>query len=153
MEGRYVEERAAALPQLTGRAGISRDRDESQAAYNKFFPVERETRAAGIGLNQVIYTFGQVDAAIRAAKIGLKTADDQLKISQQAVIKEVSAAFYDVLLAKELNKLAQENLSRKSATTRNPKRRRPWGSARILMCWFPGWPWRMPVRRSSARPI
>ena len=39
VEGRYVEERAAALPQLTGRAGISRDRDESQAAYNKFFPV------------------------------------------------------------------------------------------------------------------
>lgn len=113
VEGRYVEERAAALPQLTGRAGISRDRDESQAAYNKFFPVERETRNAGIGLNQVIYTFGQVDAAIRAAKIGLKTADDQLKISQQAVIKDVSAAFYDVLLAKELNKLAQENLEQK----------------------------------------
>ena len=103
VEGRYVEERAAALPQLTGRAGISRDRDESQAAYNQFFPVERETRNAGVGLNQVIYTFGQVESAIRAAKIGLKTADDQLKISQQAVIKDVSAAFYDVLLAKELN--------------------------------------------------
>jgi outer membrane protein TolC len=113
VEGRYVEERAAALPQLTGRTGISRDRDESQAAYNRFFPVERETRSAGIGLNQVVYTFGQVDAAIRAAKIGLQTADDQLKISQQAVIKDVSTAFYDVLLAKELYTLAQENLEQK----------------------------------------
>jgi len=123
VEGRYVEERAAALPQLTGRAGISRDRDESQAAYNKFFPVERETRNAGIGLNQVIYTFGQVDAAIRAAKIGLKTADDQLKISQQAVIKDVSAAFYDVLLAKELYKLAQENLEQKKRNHEESKKK------------------------------
>ncbi len=61
VEGKYVEERAAALPQLTGRAGLSRDRDESQAAYNRFFPVERETRGAGVGLNQVLYTFGQVE--------------------------------------------------------------------------------------------
>ncbi len=123
VEGRYVEERAAALPQLTGRAGISRDRDESQAAYNQFFPVERETRNAGVGLNQVIYTFGQVESAIRAAKIGLKTADDQLKISQQAVIKDVSAAFYDVLLAKELNKLAQENLEQKKRNHEESKKK------------------------------
>ena len=123
VEGRYVEERAAALPQLTGRAGISRDRDESQAAYNQFFPVERETRNAGVGLNQVIYTFGQVESAIRAAKIGLKTADDQLKISQQAVIKDVSAAFYDLLLAKELNKLAQENLEQKKRIHEESKKK------------------------------
>lgn len=113
VEGKYVEERAAALPQLTGRAGISRDRDESQAAYNRFFPVERETRSAGVGLSQVLYTFGQVEAAIRAAKIGLKTAEDQMKISRQAVIKDVSSAFYDVLLAKELHQVALENLEQK----------------------------------------
>jgi outer membrane protein TolC len=123
VEGRYVEERAAALPQLTGRAGISRERDESQAAYNQFFPVERESRNAGIGINQVIYTFGQVDAAIRAAKIGLKTADDQLKINQQAVIKDVSTAFYDVLLAKELHKLAQENLDQKKRNHEESKKK------------------------------
>jgi outer membrane protein TolC len=123
VEGRYVEERAAALPQLTGRAGISRDRDESQAAYNRFFPVERETRNAGVGLNQVIYTFGQVESAIRAAKIGLKTADDQLKISQQAVIKDVSFAFYDVLLAKELHQLALENLEQKRRNHEESKKK------------------------------
>ena len=75
------------------------------------------------GLNQVIYTFGQVESAIRAAKIGLKTADDQLKISQQAVIKDVSAAFYDVLLAKELNKLAQENLEQKKRNHEESKKK------------------------------
>lgn len=123
VEGKYVEERAAALPQLTGQAGISRDRDESQAAFVRFFPVERETRNAGIGLSQVIYTFGQVESAIRAAKIGLKTADDQLKISQQAVIKDVSSAFYDVLLAKELHQLALENLEQKKRNHEESKKK------------------------------
>ena len=64
-----------------------------------------------------------MEAAIRAAKIGLKTADDQLKISQQAVIKDVSAAFYDVLLAKELNKLAQENLEQKKRNHEESKKK------------------------------
>jgi outer membrane protein TolC len=123
VEGKYVEERAAALPQLTGRAGFSRDRDESQAAFNRFFPVERETRNAGVGLSQVLYTFGQVEAAIRAAQIGLKTADDQLKISHQAVIKDVSSAFYDVLLAKELYRVAQENLEQKKRSHEESKKK------------------------------
>ena len=113
VEGRYVEERAAALPQLQIQAGISRARDESQTAYGKLFPVERDTRNAGIGLNQLVYSFGAVEAAIRAAKIGLATADDQLRLYQQAALKDVSAAFYDVLLVKELNRIAIQNLAQK----------------------------------------
>jgi len=76
-----------------------------------------------VGLSQVIYTFGQVEAAIRAAKIGLKTADDQLKINQQTVMKDVSSAFYDVLLAKELYKLAQENLEQKKRNHEESKKK------------------------------
>jgi outer membrane protein TolC len=113
VEGRYLEERAAALPQLQIQAGISRARDESQTAYGKLFPVERELRSAGIGLNQLVYSFGAVEAAIRAAKIGIATADDQLRLYQQAALKDVTAAFYDVLLVKELNRIARQNLEQK----------------------------------------
>jgi hydrophobic/amphiphilic exporter-1 (mainly G- bacteria), HAE1 family len=120
VEGRYVEERAAALPQLVILGGMSRDHDESQrAAYASIpgfaqkIPVERESRSATIGVNQLLYSFGQVEAAIRAAKIGLKTADDQLLLNQQATLKDVSSAFYDVLLSKELNALAEQNLEQK----------------------------------------
>jgi outer membrane protein TolC len=120
VEGRYVEERAAALPQLVILGGMSRDHDESQrAAYASIpgfaqkIPVERESRSAAIGVNQLLYSFGQVEAAIRAAKIGLKTADDQLLLNQQAALKDVSSAFYDVLLSKELNALAEQNLEQK----------------------------------------
>ena len=101
------------MPQLQIQAGISRARDESQTAYGKLFPVERDTRNAGIGLNQLVYSFGAVEAAIRAAKIGLATADDQLRLYQQAALKDVSAAFYDVLLVKELNRIAIQNLAQK----------------------------------------
>jgi HAE1 family hydrophobic/amphiphilic exporter-1 len=130
VEGRYVEERAAALPQLTIQAGVSRDHDESQRAlYGSFripgvrfpVPVDREARTSVIGLSQVLYSFGQVEAAIRAAKIGLKTADDQLRLYQQAALKDVSSAFYDVLLSKDFFALARERLE---------QRKRHWEEAR-----------------------
>jgi outer membrane protein TolC len=122
VEGRYVEERAAALPQLVIHGGISREYDESQRAlyagiplpgFSQKIPVERESRSATVGLNQVLYSFGQVEAAIRAARIGVKTADDQLLLYQQAALKDVSSAFYDILLSKELNELAVQNLEQK----------------------------------------
>jgi outer membrane protein TolC len=122
VEGRYVEERAAALPQLVIHGGLSRDYDESQRAlyaeipipgFSQKVPVERESRSATVGVTQLLYSFGQVEAAIRAAKIGLKTADDQRALYQQAALKDVSSAFYDVLLSKELNALAVQNLEQK----------------------------------------
>lgn len=109
VEGRYVEERAAALPQLVIQAGLSRDSDQSQKALFRTIPAERETRSAGVGVSQILYSFGQVEAAIRAARIGIKTADDQLRLYQQEALKEVSSAFYDVLLSRELTLLARQN--------------------------------------------
>jgi HAE1 family hydrophobic/amphiphilic exporter-1 len=113
VEGRYVEERAAALPQFLIQAGLSRDHDESQKALFRTIPVERETRSATVGFSQILYSFGQVEAAIRAARIGIKTADDQLALFQQEALKEVSSAFYDVLLSKELYALARQNLEQR----------------------------------------
>ena len=107
VEGRYIEERAAALPQLQITGLLSRDRDESLAAFFQgLIPLQKETRQGEIGLTQALYTFGRIGAAIRAAKVGLATADDQLRIFRQAALRDVSASFYDILLAKELNSLA-----------------------------------------------
>ncbi|MBI5585249.1 MAG: TolC family protein, partial [Deltaproteobacteria bacterium] len=113
VEGRYVTERAAALPQFVIQAGLSRDRDESQKALFPAIPVEREVRTATVGFSQLLYSFGQVEAAIRAAKIGIKTADDQLHLFQQEALKDVSSAFYDTLLSGELFNLARQNLEQK----------------------------------------
>ena len=142
VQGRYIQERAAALPQFTGQAGISRGHDESQrAAYvglsalaNRFgvsldIPVDVETRSAMVGVSQVVYSFGQLEAAIRAAKIGLKTADDQLHLYQQAVLKDVSSAFYNVLLSRELYAVARQNLEQKIRHLEEARKKHAAGTA------------------------
>jgi outer membrane protein TolC len=113
VEGKYVEERAAALPQFAFLGSLERGKDESQKAFSRNYPVQAQNESLGIGLSQVLYSFGQVEAGIRAAKIGLKTADDQLLLYQQAAIKDVSLAFYDALLSKELYALALQNLEQR----------------------------------------
>jgi len=124
VEGRYVEERSAALPQLQITGGISHSRDESQRAFGgAFFPLESESRFAEIGLSQALYTFGRVGAAIRAAKVGLATADDQLRLYRQAALRDTSSSFYDILLAKELYDLAAQNYEQKVRHLDEAKRR------------------------------
>jgi len=113
VEGIYVAERAAALPQVTVAGHVANARDESQKAFNPTFPAWSNTRSAEIGLSQILFTWGQIGAAIRAAKVGIATAADQLRIFRQASFRDVSASFYDILLAKELHAIARQNLEQK----------------------------------------
>jgi outer membrane protein len=112
VQGKYVEERAAALPQLSlnGSALISKDGSQEIAGY----PAQRQfVRAVDLTLSQPLYTWGKLSAGIRAAEVGLKTADQQLRLYRQAVYRDVVAAYYDILMARELHRLAQENRSQK----------------------------------------
>ena len=130
VEGRYIEERSAALPQLSLSAGWIRDRDDTfKSLLGGLFPPEKETRTIEIGLSQPLYTFGRVGAAIRAAKIGLATAEDQLRIFQQAALRDVSSAFDDILLAKELYALAIQNLEQKTRHLDEARRKFAAGTA------------------------
>ena len=122
--GRYIEERSAALPQFAVNAYISHSRDESQKAlYRGLFPFEQELHGAEITVSQPLYTFGRIGAAVRAAKIGMETAEDQLRIYQQAALRDVAAAFQDVLLSRELYLLAVQNLEQKARTQREARRK------------------------------
>ncbi|MDA8429791.1 MAG: TolC family protein [Geobacteraceae bacterium] len=112
VQGRYIEERAAALPQLSLNGGASLAMDESQKALIGA-AARQYSRTADISLTQPLFTWGKVGAAIRAATVGLKTADEQLRLYRQAAYRDVVAAFYDILLARELNRLAVENLAQK----------------------------------------
>ncbi len=85
----------------------------SQKALDPNAPVGRNTRSAEVGLSQALFTWGQIGAALRAAKVGIATADDQLRIFRQAAFRDVSASFYDILLAKELHAIAIQNLEQK----------------------------------------
>ncbi len=108
VQGKYVEERAAAFPQLTlsGSAIISKDE-------TGLLPDRQEIYSGEIGVNQTLFSWGKVGAAIRAAKEGLKTAQEQLRLYRQAAFRDVSIAFYDVLLSRELHAIALQNLKQK----------------------------------------
>ncbi len=112
VQGRYIEERAAALPHLSLDGGFSYSKDNSMKALYGEANVQ-SSRTADITVTQTVFTWGKLSAAIRAAEVGLKTADQQLRIYRQAAFRDVSIAFYDVLLAKELHRLAEENLAQK----------------------------------------
>lgn len=122
VQGKYVEERAAALPQLGLQAGFSYSKDDSTKALYGAAQLQN-SRTVDVSLSQPLYTWGKIGAALKAAEVGLKTADQQLRLYRQAAVRDVSVAFYDLLLAKELHRLAQENLAQKQRHYGEAKRK------------------------------
>jgi HAE1 family hydrophobic/amphiphilic exporter-1 len=140
VRAKYVEERAAALPQLEARASVLHGYDASQRELYKdiedlfpgtgsIFPLGQDVRTADVRVSQVIFTWGQVGAAIRAAKIGLQYSEDQLRRFRQAVNRDVAAAFYDILVARELSSIAEETVSQRQRHLEEAQRRQLVGTA------------------------
>lgn len=121
LDGRYVEERAAALPQLTASAGIGLSRDASQEVFGA--GARQQNESAEISLTQPLFTWGKVGAAIRAAKVGLQSGDQAIRSARQAAHRDVTIAFVDLLLADELQRLAGENLQQKARHRQEAERR------------------------------
>lgn len=114
VRGIYVEARSSALPHLGISGGYYDVDDESQEALTRgFFPTGQRYSEAKLSLDQVLFSWGQVTAAIRGAKVGLATAGDELDQARQAVMRDVAVAFYDVLLAREMVKISEGNLAQK----------------------------------------
>ncbi|MBE0603914.1 MAG: efflux RND transporter permease subunit, partial [Deltaproteobacteria bacterium] len=107
LTGRYVEERAAALPQLVGKAGAQRTSDGTMAIVPGAEISDRQV--AELSLSQPLYAGGAVSAGIRAAKSDLASAEDRIRSARQNALREVHAAFHDVLLARELFRIALQN--------------------------------------------
>jgi HAE1 family hydrophobic/amphiphilic exporter-1 len=112
LEGKYVEERAAALPQLVATAEALRAWDETQTLFDA--PPGSNRYAAQVGVSQPLYSSGAVAAGIRAAGKGLATADDRLRIAQHTVLRNVHAVFHNILLERELNRIAVEDRAQKA---------------------------------------
>lgn len=117
VEGKYVEERSAALPQLTMTGFVARDRNTLEG------PASGSSRGVELGLRQAVFTWGQVGAAIRAAEKGFLVAEEQLRLYRQAAFREVAMVYYDLLLADELRKIAGQNLGQKERHLEEAKRK------------------------------
>ena len=137
LEARYVEERAAAFPHLALSASAGRYYDASQQDFYKGIPAEfqpliayqQDARLGQVTLNQALFTWGQVGAAIRGAKWALATGDDQLRRFQQAVRRDVTAAFYDVLLAKEFAAITSKTVEQRRRHLDETQKRYALGTA------------------------
>ncbi len=130
VRGKYVEERAGALPTFTVLGGGLRSWDESyRVIFGDFYPPGQSVATADVNVTQALYTWGQVGAAIRAAKSGLAAADEQLDATRQGAIRDVTAAFYDVLLARRIEGIARENLAQRERHLAEARNRQVLGTA------------------------
>ncbi|HYM61310.1 MAG TPA: efflux RND transporter permease subunit [Thermoanaerobaculia bacterium] len=130
VQGKYLEERAAALPHLTMSGGAMKTWDSSyEVIFGNLYPPGQRTYSADVSITQVLYAWGKVGAAIRAAKEGVASAEDQLEIYRQAAVRDVTAAHTDVLLAKEIQSIAGETLAQRERHLAEAKRRNALGVA------------------------
>jgi outer membrane protein TolC len=129
VDARYVEERAIALPQITMTASGSLNKDESQKAFGSNFPTKQNILSSGVGVSQPLFTWGQIGASLRAAKVGLTTAEDQLRLYRQAAYRDISVSFYDILFAKTLKDIALQNLEQKGRHSDESRKRYALGVA------------------------
>lgn len=137
LRAKYVEARSAAFPHLTVTAGALRQYDDTQQDFLKDVPEEfkgifsfrQDVTAWQLTLSQPLYTWGQVGAAIRGAKVGLATGEDGLRRFRQAVRRDVTAAYMDVLLAKEMEAIAARNVELKQRHLDEARRKHEAGVA------------------------
>jgi len=130
VRGRYVEERAAAFPHLSLDASGVRQRDESQQAFFQgLFPAQQDVWTAQAGVSQAIFTWGQIGKAVHGAREAMKEADDRIDRARQDVVFEVTQAFYNAILTREVKEIARQNLVQKERHLEEARRKQLEGTA------------------------
>ena len=147
VEGKYLEERAAILPQATFKGTVLRQFDDSQSKLfqgfapsgdsgsaaspdiGEIFGGRQDVRSADFSVTQAVFTWGKVGAAVRAAKMGFSVSDQQLRRFRQAVARDVTTAFWNVLAARELERIATADLAQRERHLEETRRRQSAGTA------------------------
>lgn len=114
IEGKYQEERSRALPQFNFYSTWRRDYDDTYASLTGgLFPATQDTGLLETTVKQPVFTWGKIGAAIKAARFGFSLGDELLRQARQNTRRDVTEAFYNVLLAQELQRIASENEQQK----------------------------------------
>ncbi|MHB8797157.1 MAG: efflux RND transporter permease subunit [Thermoanaerobaculia bacterium] len=130
VRGKYVEERAGALPTVSATGSVGRTWDGTYAALTDgLFPSGQTVKTTGVSLTQTLFAWGKVGAAVRAAKDGIASAEDQLEHYRQAAARDVTEAFHDVLLARRLEAIALETLENRERQLAEAEKRHELGTA------------------------
>ena len=121
MNGQVTQARSAALPNLSGYTEylITKGTMNFGGTEGFTFDLDDKYYEAGVTLQQTIYSFGRVGAALKAAKAARGYASEELLTVQRQVTYVVKASFGAVLLAREMSGLAKESLALAEAHLKN----------------------------------
>jgi outer membrane protein TolC len=110
-QGRYIEERAAALPQVKLESHVLRGHDATLTEFG--LPLDKTEGAGNVNFTQTVFTWGQVSSAIRAARHDQSASAFLSAEARQLALREAATSFYNLLLALELQDVAQDNVRQK----------------------------------------
>ena len=108
------EARAAAMPQLTASVDYTRNWLLPTFVFDdRIVKTGTDNSAVGtVRLTYPLYSGGGIRASLKAAHLNVAFSDEAERATRQAVIAQVEGAFYDFLLARELDQLSQLALTR-----------------------------------------
>lgn len=128
VEGKYVEERSAALPSVTISAYSARSKNLSTMSMSTSTDI-MEDYSATVSISQSLFTWGKATAAIRSADMGMRLADENLRLARHAAVQLTTHAYLDAMLAKASLGIVEEDLNRKKARAEEARLRRDAGVA------------------------
>jgi len=107
------EARGTAYPQISASAASTNYITPYyyQAQGNKGTYDYDNSYSGSLNLKQVLWSGGQVSAAINVAKLYSQYGDELLKITEKSIINGVKNQYYAVLLAKDMVDIQQEKLN------------------------------------------
>jgi len=134
--GRIVEAMSYALPTVTVNGTYEKTDKVPTITFGPMQGAEglpplgrKDNWAYGVTFRQPVYTGGASTAAIRGAKIFQYLADERIRTTAQNVIASARRAYYDVLLQRVLQEVAETSLKVSEEHVVEVKKRRRNGVA------------------------
>jgi len=103
-EGEYRQARSVILPRVNGDIAVTRN-----GAYPDSARLQKHELDAGIGVTQLLWSFGAVSSAIRAAAETIEAGRYGVETERLDVSYEAKVAYYAALLADETEGITRES--------------------------------------------
>jgi outer membrane protein len=113
-----VQQRAAYYPTVTGDAtGVDAENNSRLSAGALNSPRVFEKYANGIDISQLITDFGRTHELVKSSDLNRKAADEDVVTSREDVLLNVDQAYYGVLKAQAVLKVAQETVKERQTVS------------------------------------
>ena len=104
--GKVTQATSPYFPQVTASTGYS----DSHARGGAFGETVTKSYTTTLSVNQVLYDFGKTGNALDSARFGTQSADKDIDRVVQEVVLNVKQAYYALLQAKKLVRVAKQTL-------------------------------------------